>query len=305
MSHKQVISIAILISLSVTAMAQTISLYPNNKIPNAKEVPDEEKTEKDGEVTFVSNITRPTLSVFLPDQAKANGTAVIICPGGGYWVNAITHEGTDVARALNEFGVTAFVLKYRIPNDAAMSNRETGPLQDVQQAIKTVRENAAKYKIDPSRVGVMGFSAGGHLASTAGTHYENRLVQTNVSLRPDFLLLIYPVISFTDSVGHLGSRDQLIGKNPENEKIVQYSNELRISKDTPPAFLVHATDDDVVKVENSVLFYSNLVKNKVPAEIHIYEKGGHGFGMNNPTTKDKWMERCKNWLDSRGWLKKS
>jgi acetyl esterase/lipase len=305
MSHKQVISIAILISLSVTAMAQTISLYPNNKIPNAKEVPDEEKTEKDGEVTFVSNITRPTLSVFLPDQAKANGTAVIICPGGGYWVNAITHEGTDVARALNEFGVTAFVLKYRIPNDAAMSNRETGPLQDVQQAIKTVRENAAKYKIDPSRVGVMGFSAGGHLASTAGTHYENRLVQTNVSLRPDFLLLIYPVISFTDSVGHLGSRDQLIGKNPENEKIVQYSNELRISKDTPPAFLVHATDDDVVKVENSVLFYSNLVKNKVPAEIHIYEKGGHGFGMNNPTTKDKWMERCKNWLDSRGWLIKS
>jgi acetyl esterase/lipase len=304
MSYTKVLSVAILMSLSIAAMAQTIPLYPANKIPNAKEVPDEEKTEKQGEVTFISNITKPTLTVFMPDQGKANGTSVIICPGGGYWVNAIMHEGNDVARALNELGVTAFVVKYRIPNDDAMSNRETGPLQDIQQAIKIVRENAAKYRIDPSRVGVMGFSAGGHLASTAGTHYENKQVQTNVSLRPDFLLLIYPVISFTDSIGHIGSRDQLIGKNPQKEKIEQYSNELRITKDTPPTFLVHATDDDVVKVENSVLFYSNLVKNKVPAEIHIYEKGGHGFGMNNPTTKDKWMERCKNWLESRGWLKK-
>jgi acetyl esterase/lipase len=177
-------------------------------------------------------------------------------------------------------------------------------LQDVQQAIRVVRENAGKYKINPARIGVMGFSAGGHLASTAGTHYDTKIVETAVSLRPDFLILIYPVVSFADSVGHLGSRDQLIGKNPPKEKIDRYSNELQITTDSPPSFLVHATDDDVVKVENSILFYHNLVKNKVPAELHIYQSGGHGFGMNNPTTQDKWMERLKNWMDCNGWLKK-
>jgi acetyl esterase/lipase len=284
-------------------MAQTIPLYPE-KIPGSKEVADEEKTEKWNGIDIVRNITRPTLSIFLADTSKATGTAVIICPGGGYGVNAITHEGLDVAKAFNEAGVTAFVLKYRIPNGAAMTNKEIGPLQDVQQAFKVVRENAALYKINPSRIGLMGFSAGGHLASTAGTHFENKLVQTSVSIRPDFLMLIYPVISFKDSIGHIGSRDQLIGKNPSKDKIDFYSNDLRVTKNTPPTFLVHATDDDAVKVENSILFYLSLVKNKVPAELHVYQKGGHGFGMNNPTTADKWMERCFNWMGSNGWLSK-
>jgi acetyl esterase/lipase len=300
--------IRILISLTLLMYtfgiaAQTIPLYPD-KIPNSKPVSDKEKTEEWNGISIVRNITRPTLSIFLAEPAKANGTAVIIYPGGGYGVNAIGHEGFDIAKAFNEMGVSAFVLKYRIPNDTSMINKEIGPLQDAQQAIKMVRENAAQYKIRPDRIGVMGFSAGGHLASTAGTHYNEKHVETNVSLRPDFLILIYPVISFDDSVSHLGSRNQLIGRVPSREKIDHYSNELRVTPDTPPTFLVHATDDEAVKVENSILFYRSLVKNKVPAELHVYQKGGHGFGMNNPTTTDKWMERCRNWMESNGWLKK-
>jgi acetyl esterase/lipase len=283
--------------------AQTIPLY-SGAIANSKPVADEEKTEQNGSMIIVSKITVPSLTVFQPEASKANGTAVIICPGGGYWINAIGHEGFDVAKVFNQMGVTAFVLKYRIPNDQAMTNRETGPLQDVQQAIRVVREGAAKYKINPARIGVMGFSAGGHLASTAGTHYDSKQIETSTSLRPDFLMLIYPVISFSDSVGHLGSREQLIGKTPSEEKIKLYSNELQITANTPPTFLVHATDDDVVNVANSVLFYENLVRHKVPAELHIYQQGGHGFGMNNPRSPDKWMDRLKNWMEWNGWLKK-
>jgi len=284
-------------------IAQTVPLYPG-EIPGSKAIPNTEKTELRNGITVVTNITSPTLSIFLPDSSKANGTAVIICPGGGYWLNAISHEGYDIAKAFNDMGVTAFVVKYRIPNEAAMTSKELGPLQDVQQAIKTVRENALSYNIDSTRIGLMGFSAGGHLASTAGTHYENKLVQTSVSLRPDFLMLIYPVISFSDSVAHIGSRNQLIGKNPPMDKINQFSNEKRVNSRTPPTFLVHASDDGAVKVENSILFYRNLVKYRVPAELHIYQKGGHGFGMNNPTTADMWMERCRNWMASNGWIKK-
>lgn len=301
---KQRITTLLLILICTSALfAQTVPLYPG-EIPNSKPTADEEKSEDRNGITIVSHITRPTLTVYPADPAKANGTAVIVCPGGGYWINAISHEGHDVAKAFNEMGITAFVVKYRIPNDATMVNKEIGPLQDVQQAIKTVRENAAKYKVNPGRIGVMGFSAGGHLASTAGTHYNDRHVQTDVSLRPDFLLLIYPVISFSDSVGHMGSRDQLLGKTPSKEMIDSYSNDLQVNAQTPPTFLLHASDDDVVKPENSVLFYRNLVKHRVPAELHIYQKGGHGFGMNNPTTSDKWMDRCRNWMESNGWLKK-
>jgi acetyl esterase/lipase len=151
----------------------------------------------------------------------------------------------------------------------------------------------------------MGFSAGGHLASTAGTHFNKSFIpnEKNVSLRPDFMILIYPVISFQDSITHMGSRIQLLGRHPTTEQINYFSNELQVTKETPPTFLVHASDDDLVKVENSVVFYQNLIKNKVPAELHVYEKGGHGFGLTNRTTSDSWMERCKNWMIGNGWLK--
>jgi acetyl esterase/lipase len=283
---------------------QSLPLYPA-AIPNSKPSPNDEIAETKDGITTISKISIPTLTVFLPPKEKANGTAIIICPGGGYWVNAIAHEGNDVAKKFNEMGITAFVLKYRIPNEATMVNKEIGPLQDAQEAIKIVRSGAAKWNLNVNRIGIMGFSAGGHLASTEGTHFDKPVIENteNVSLRPDFMILIYPVISFQDSVGHIGSRDQLIGTHPAKDKIDLYSNELQVTNNTPPTFLVHASDDDVVNPENSVLFYQQLLKHKIPAELHIYQNGGHGFGMNNKTTKDKWMEHCINWMEANGWLK--
>ena len=284
--------------------AQTIIPLYSNEIPNSKAARDEETSEQRDGITIVSKISRPTLSIFLPAKEKANGTAVVICPGGGYWVNALSHEGIDVAKRFNEMGVAAFVVKYRIPNDDTMLNRELGPLQDAQQAIRTVREHAKDWNIDVNRIGIMGFSAGGHLASTAGTHFETAVIPNagNISLRPDFMLLIYPVISFNDKIAHMGSREQLIGKQPSPEKIAYYSNELQVTAKTPPTFLVHASDDEAVSSSNSVVFYESLLKYKVPAELHIYQKGGHGFGMNNKTTDDQWMDRCKNWMKTTGLL---
>ncbi len=286
------------------AMAQTtIPLY-SGTIPNSKPTPNKEKTEQRDGMIIVSRISVPTLTIFQPTEVKANGTAVIVCPGGGYWVNASGHEGKDVAEAFNEIGVTVFVLKYRIPNDTTMKVKEIGPLQDAQQAIKIVRERAKEWNVNPNRIGIMGFSAGGHLASTAGTHFKTSSIPNdkNINLRPDFMILIYPAISFRHDVGHMGSRDQLLGKQPAREKVQLYSNELQVTKQTPPTFLVHASDDDAVKSENSIVFYQALRKNKVLAEMHIYQKGGHGFGMINKTTDERWMDRCTNWLKSNGWL---
>ena len=292
----------------MTSFSQTIIPLYKDSIPNSKPSPNEESSTYEGEnkILIVHNVSRPSLTVFLQPKEKASGAAVIICPGGGYSILAASHEGYDVAKKLNEMGVAAFVLKYRIPDDKTMLNKEIGPLQDAQRAIQIVREEAVEWNINPSRIGILGFSAGGHLASTAGTHFNKAVIENknNTSLRPDFMVLVYPVISFTDSIGHIGSRDNLLGKNPSEEKIRAYSGELQVVANTPPAFLVHAGNDDVVKVQNSIRFYEAEQKNNIPAELHIYPKGGHGFGMNNPTTKDLWMERLKNWLDLNGWLKK-
>jgi len=298
-----IFTVALFLIPFISQAQHVFPLYPD-KIPNSKPTPDEEKTVVDG-ITRVSNISRPTLSVFLPDKSKATGTAVIIFPGGGYWINAIEHEGTDVAKKLNEMGIAAFVVKYRIPNHATMENPEIGPLQDAQQAIKTVRQRASEWELKSDHIGIMGFSAGGHLASTAGTHFKMDLLPDagNTNFRPDFMILIYPVISFQDSIGHLGSRDQLIGKQPPIEKINLYSNELQVTSETSPTFLVHASDDKVVKADNSILFYEALLHHRVPAELHLYQRGGHGFGLVNKTTNDKWIERLENWMSANGWLK--
>lgn len=305
MKYKLLVALNLFI-MAATFAQQTYPLY-KSAIPNSKPSPNEEITDAKDGITNVKNISIPTLTVFLPPKEKANGTAIIVCPGGGYWTNAIGHEGYDVAKKFNAMGITAFVLKYRIPNEATMINKEIGPLQDAQQAIKTVRSGAAKWHINANRIGIMGFSAGGHLASTAGTHFNNPVIENkeNISLRPDFMMLVYPVISFQDSVAHMGSREQLIGKQPSKDKIDFYSNELQVTDKTPPTFLVHASDDDAVNAENSLIFYQQLLKYKVPAELHIYQNGGHGFGMNNKATTDKWMERCKNWMEANGWLKVS
>ena len=282
----------------------TIPLY-KNAIPNSIPSINDEHTEILNGITRITKVSVPTLSIFLPAKEKANGTAVIICPGGSYVMVAAGHEGTDVAKKFNEIGVAAFVLKYRIPNEATMVDPSIGPLQDAQEAIKMVREGAKEFNIDPDKIGIMGFSAGGHLAATAGTHFNKSVIQNsnNTSLRPNFMMLIYPVISFADSIGHQNSREQLIGKHPTAQQVIEYSNELQVTGNTPPTFLVHASDDDGVKVENSLVFYSALIHNKVPAEMHIYQNGGHGFGMKLINAKELWMDRCKNWMENNGLLK--
>ena len=285
-----------LLAFGSRGIAQTIlPLYPG-KIPGAIETPDRERTETDG-IVRIHEISRPTLTVFLPEGVKGSVPAVVICPGGGYAINAFSHEGTDVARLFNQWGMAAFVLKYRIPSVKTMQNRMTGPLQDAQQALALVRSRAAEFHVDPNHVGIMGFSAGGHLASTAATKFGKPMVD-GADVHPDFQILIYPVISFRDGVGHKGSRDNLLGPDPTSELIDLFSSELQVTAKTPPAFLVHASDDEVVLPENSIRYYQALLKRKVPAELHLYEKGGHGFGMNNPATEDRWSDRLRNWLVS-------
>lgn len=275
---------------------QEIPLY-TGKIPNSAGAPNEEYKKANELVDSLTfNVSIPTLTVFLPSKDKANGTAVIICPGGGYHVLLTKREGTDVARTFNKLGVTAFVLKYRLPSGKTMKDRSIGPLQDAQRAIQLVRQKAAAWNIDPQKIGIMGFSAGGHLAATAGTHYREALIENKkgVSLRPDFMLLINPVISFTDSIGHTGSRNNLLGDAPAKKQILSYSNELQVNKATPPAFLVHSNADSVVPVANSLSFYSALADNGVAAGLHIYAKGEHGF-LTTPSF-DEWFGRCVHWM---------
>jgi len=284
---------------------QTFPLY-SGTVPDSKpsRVAETSVTEPGG--VRVSNVVQPNLTAFVPAPGTANGTAVIICPGGGYARLSIDSEGYDVAKRLNEMGVTAFVLKYRLPNDQSQPDKSIAPLLDAQQALRLVRQQAAKYSLNPERIGLLGFSAGGHLAAWAGTQFA-RPVGANpgpVSVRPAFLVLLYPVISFSDSLKHAGSRQNLLGDNPSAQQVRQYSNETQVTTQTPPTFLVHAQDDKTVPVQNSLVFYQACLHHKVPVEMHLYPQGGHGFGLHNKTTKDDWTDRLKNWLDANGWLTK-
>lgn len=275
---------------------QEVPLYAGS-IPNATGADNEEYKKANDQIDSLTfNVSIPTLTVFLPPKDKANGTAVIICPGGGYGVLLTKREGSDVARAFNQLGITAFVLKYRLPSDKTMKDRSIGPLQDAQRAIQLVRQKAGQWNINPIKIGIMGFSAGGHLAATAGTHYSEALIDNTkaVSLRPDFMLLINPVISFTDSIGHTGSRLNLLNDSITDEQIRRFSNELHVNKTTPPAFLVHSNADAVVPVTNSLTFYSALQRNGITAELHIYAKGEHGFLTAPPF--DEWFGRCVYWM---------
>jgi acetyl esterase/lipase len=295
---------SLLLLMSSLSGQEIIPLY-NGPIPGNRHAIDKETSVTEDGILKIFHISIPTLEIYLPSPSKANGASVVICPGGSYSMNAYGHEGKDVAKLFNELGVAAFVLKYRLPDDSVMENKTIAPLQDAQQAIKFVRENAAKWSLRTDRIGILGFSAGGHLASTAGTHFYKPVIENNngTSLRPDYMILVYPVISFHDSITHIGSRINLLGINPPDSLIKYYSNELQVKADTPPAFLVHASNDGGVSVLNSVRFYEALIRNKVPAEMHLYKAGGHGFGLNNHTTTEKWMDACAGWMDSNGWLK--
>ncbi|MBC7889461.1 MAG: alpha/beta hydrolase [Ferruginibacter sp.] len=274
-----------------------INLYKNG-VPNSIAAPDKENATFRDNVTRVAKVSLPSLTMYKP--SNPNGKAVIICPGGGYSILAFDKEGTGVAEELNKWGITAFVLKYRLPDDSTMIDRSIAPLQDAQQAIRLVRANATDWGLNKNQIGIMGFSAGGHLAASASTHFSFKADVNNKdtnSVRPDFSILIYPVISFDSTITHSGSRNNLVGARAPAEKIAFFSNELQVSSKTPPAFLVHAGDDGGVAVENSIRYYQACIKNKVPVEMHLYPKGGHGFGMNNKTTDDNWLERLKNWMN--------
>jgi acetyl esterase/lipase len=294
-----------LICIVLISRAQTVIPLYTDSIPNSKPVADEERIDTGRRGIGYSKVSRPTLTIYQPPKEKATGAAVIVIPGGGYRMEAAGHEGIDVAKRFNEMGVTAFLLKYRLPSDVTMINKEIGPVQDAQRAIQLVRENAKEWGIDKNRVGIIGFSAGGHLASTAGTHFNHAYINVGkrVNLRPDFMILIYPVISFADSITHMGSRDNLLGKDPSAEKKLAFSNELQVNKKTPPTYLVHAEDDSTVKVQNMLLFATSLQKYKVPFDFYLYEKGGHGFGLNNTTSDVKWMDLVQEWMAKSGWLK--
>ncbi|GGK86578.1 alpha/beta hydrolase [Rufibacter glacialis] len=301
---KKLILLLSFVAVGFSAASQTkpleIPLYAG-KVPNEVPGPNEEAREvRPNQSISLTKVRQPTLTVFLPAKGKANGTAVVICPGGGYAKLAFSHEGTDVAQRLADQGVAAFVVKYRLPHPAVSSQPEITPLQDAQQALYLVRQRAKEYNINPQRVGIMGFSAGGHLASTAGTHFTQTTIPNpeNLSLRPDFMVLVYPVISSDSTVWHKGSFELLLGKKASPEKLRAYSNDLQVTAQTPPTFLVHASDDRAVPAQNSVLFYQALLRHKIPAELHLYQAGGHGFGLNNKTTKDQWFDRLVNWLEA-------
>ncbi|HCL83082.1 MAG TPA: alpha/beta hydrolase [Chitinophagaceae bacterium] len=286
--------------------AQTVIPLYTGEIPNSRSHPNEEiSTYNPDGVWIVSKVSQPSLTIFLPPAEKATGTAIIICPGGGYTNLAMGYEGDDVARRYNESGIAAFVLKYRIPDDSTMFHKKTGPLQDAQRALQLVRSSAVEWGIYPDRIGIMGFSAGGHLASTAGTHFDTDFIPNpdHISLRPDFMILIYPVISFDSRIAHIGSLQNLLGTHPSPEEIKEFSNEEQVTDQTPPAFLVHAKDDNAVPYANSLVFADALKKHHVPVELYLYDQGGHGFGMVNKTSPQSWVDLSIRWLNQEHLLR--
>ena len=288
---KMILALA-LCCLSYTLQAQqyNLPLWPDG-VPNYKDVGEKEIIEGDG-FRSLSFVQDPTIEVFLPSTGNSVRRAVLICPGGGYSHLAYDKEGTDIAKWLNGHGIAGIVLKYRLPRAKSNIVPHETPLMDAKQAMKMVKANAAEWNIDADKIGVMGFSAGGHLASTLGTHFD-------AESRPDFMVLMYPVISMKQGITHGGSKKNLIGENPTKELETNFSNELQVKKDTPPTFLVHTMDDTVVPVENSLMFYQALKNQNIPSEMHLYPYGGHGYALAlSKGHLQSWKERLIDWMKS-------
>lgn len=299
---KLLIIVLLQIIFSNSMFAQKIvPLWQENEIPNYQ-ASDEKEVEREGDIQFIMKVQEPTLELFLPSKPNANGMAVLICPGGGYGGVAYDWEGTDYAKWFNSLGIAAFVLKYRMPQAKSVITSYKAPIQDAQRAIRYIRFHASEFNIEKSRVGVIGSSAGGHLASTLGTQfnenfYESKDLIDNEMLRPDFMMLIYPVISMKKGVTHAGSRNSLLGKNASDELVQKFSNELQVTEETPPAFIIHSADDKAVPIENSILMYKAMVKNNVQATMHLFPTGGHGYSLG------KSRKNAPDWSDlAAGWL---
>ena len=272
-----------------SAFAQQVLPLYTDSIPNS--------------TTFLPEADKPTITAYLPPKEKANGTSIIIFPGGAYQFLATSTEGTPIAEAFVQKGIAAFVVKYRLPNDATMRNKSMGPLMDAQQAIKLVRDKAAEWNIDNNKIGIIGYSAGGHLASTLATHFNPVYIPNtaNTSLRPDFMILVYPVISMKNTLTHQGSRSNLLGAGPNDEIVKFFSSEENVSTKTPPTYITHAGDDNIVDVENSIVMYRWLQMEGVDAELHIYPKGNHGFTQRIPV--NEWLEPMLAFLKRQGFYK--
>lgn len=283
----------LLMIIHVSAQDKVLKVWPNGA-PNDNGM---KEREEEYEGRRVRNVSEAEMFVYLPDKAINTGAAVVICPGGGYRIEAMDHEGYGIAEWLQKRGIAGIVLKYRLP----YGHHEI-PSGDARRTLRMVRENASEWGIDTGKIGIAGSSAGGHLASTVGTVFDEGDKNHSdpveqQSCRPDFMLLLYPVISFNEEFGHIGSRKNLIGEGHNKELVRKYSNEKNVSSSTPPTFLVLADDDKAVVPRNSVEFYLKLKEYGVPAEMHIFQKGGHGFGINKKgLPSDQWPDLFHNWL---------
>ncbi len=287
----------LLFPLVISAQSFTLPLWESN-IPNLNKTEVEESHT--GSHKYV--VPKPEIDIFLPSKRNTTGQAILVIPGGGYHAISYTWEGTDVAKWLNANGIVAAVLKYRLPNDTTTNIvRYKSPMLDASRAIRIIKANAEKWNIDKNSIGVLGFSAGGHLASTLGTHFNEEKIRNDaidsLSSRPDFMVLMYPVISMDTRITHKGSKNNLLGKNPSSELSNYYSNEKHVTPNTPTTFIIAASDDKVVKVQNSIIFYEALIEQGVGTEMHIYQNGGHGFSLaNKKGYLSSWKTRCLDWL---------
>lgn len=299
---KQIILLILFMGITLAGSAQNkiIPLWENDP-PNYRET---------GEVTIwdtsdivrIRHVQKPDLALYLPSNRNATGEAVVICPGGGYTVLAYDWEGSDVARWFSSHGIAAFVLKYRLPGGKSNIVPHQSPLMDAQRAMRLVRYHSGEWNVDPGKIGIMGFSAGGHLASTISTHFDEGDPDSSdpvdrVSCRPDFSVLVYPVISFTGDYIHAGSKRALIGDHPPEELVKYYSNQLQVTRETPPTILIHSNDDKSVPAENSLVYFKALRANGITSEMHIYPYGGHGYslaiGRGHLST---WPDRVLQWI---------
>jgi len=296
--HMKLKVVLVLLFLRNSGIAQVVSPLYRDSIPNSTGYKMQEViVQKQGnEASWIIKTSVPTITIYMPPPGKFNGTAILIFPGGGYGGLSVKAEGTDIAKEFVRNGMAAFIVKYRLPSDSVMTDKSIGPLQDAQAAIKFVRENAEKYKI--KKTGIIGFSAGGHLASTLGTHFTKSYITNtgSISLRPDFMILVYPVISMQDTLAEKGSRSNLLGDHPADSVKHYFSNDEMVNGDTPPTWITHAQDDRVVDVENSIRFYQALRRSSIPAEMHLYPKGDHGFVLHLPTAE--WMRPVISWMNN-------
>ncbi|MBX9447547.1 alpha/beta hydrolase [Dickeya chrysanthemi] len=316
MSLSKIIAGTLIMSVSGFSLAETtFPIWPQGEAPGAiTSSVQQQVVERSKDPAWpdraVTGIRSPEITVYVPDNP--NGTALLITPGGSYQRVVLDKEGSDLAPYFTQQGYTLFVMTYRMPADGHQEGADA-PLADAQRAIRTLRSHAAQWHINPQRIGIMGFSAGGHVAASLGTRFAQTVYPAqdeidNVSARPDFMVLMYPVISMQENIAHAGSRKALIGSHPSEAQIERYSAEKQVSAQTPPTFLVHAIDDPSVSVDNSLVMLSALRENKIPTEIHLFEQGKHGFGIRGTVglPAAAWPQLLNNWikslqLDKKAW----